>query len=97
MRVLWLWRGWAMSRRVPYSWTDDGYAECLSCGETGHVRDSFEMGIGDQWECPCGVTLECVEVELSRRWAWSVMPAPCIRCGHPHQGPNEVCGTCDHG
>ena len=20
---------------------------------------------------------------------------PCIRCGHPHQGPNEVCGTCD--
>jgi len=22
---------------------------------------------------------------------------PCIRCGHPHQGPNEVCGTCDHG
>ena len=21
----------------------------------------------------------------------------CIRCGHPHQGPNEVCGTCDGG
>ena len=23
--------------------------------------------------------------------------APCIRCGHPHPGPNEVCATCDGG
>jgi len=41
-----------------------------------------------------GYCSECEEIVIDRGIS---APNPCIRCGHPHQGPNEVCGTCDGG
>jgi len=58
-------------------WTDDPEIECPRCEYAWHQRDTFEMGVGNQMECPgCQAWIECVDQELMRRWAWREIATP---------------------
>jgi hypothetical protein len=51
--------------------TYDPFIEC-SCGHRWQHNDAWELNVGSEVECPkCEKTLECVETDVTRTWAWA--------------------------
>ena len=130
MRVLLLWRGWAMSEQSAFDWpgvpfvvgsdTSAEAAEMLR-PSAATLRAEVFRAISNSLGLTCDELEVCLDMrhqtcsarvcELHQRGmivdtgrrrptrsgrpaAVYVVPSVCIRCGHPHQGPAEVCETC---
>lgn len=52
-------------------WTEGDEIKCSNCGHTWHDNCAFEYQVGTEVECPeCRTVLQCVDLELTRRWTW---------------------------
>ncbi len=64
-----------MTKDLDPIWDESDYVTCGRCSHRFVLQDAFERGEGSEETCPnCAATLECVEEEALRRWAWKFTP-----------------------